>query len=289
MALYAFDGTGQDEIAGAAENSNVVRFKNAYQGATVYLAGIGSRGNRLVRWWESATGYGGRSRVDAALKELNRRLAEGDETIDIVGYSRGAALALEFANEVAARVQRPGGAPPIRFVGLWDVVGSFGIPGNDINLSYDLYVPAHVVKCYHAMALDERRQLFPVTRLQTRVPDADQDGRVYEMWFRGVHSDVGGGNSSRALSSIALNWMLHVGRMSGLPFHSDAVEANRRDMSPAGAIYSNVDLIENDKRIIRWNDWIHASVERRDPKRHNNPPRNAPRVADDLKGVGRFV
>ena len=61
--------------------------------------------------------------------------------------------------------------PDIRFLGLWDIVGSFGIPINivfkfqEINIGYDLTVSDRVRSCFHAMALNERRQTFQGTRL----------------------------------------------------------------------------------------------------------------------------
>ena len=47
--------------------------------------------------------------------------------------------------------------PVIRFLGLWDLVASFGIPGNKINLGYQLTVPAVVEHCYHRPACPRRR------------------------------------------------------------------------------------------------------------------------------------
>jgi hypothetical protein len=56
---------------------------------------------------------------------------------------------------------------------------------------------------FHAMALDEERLDFPVTRWQ-------KDPRIQEVWFTGAHSDVGGGYPAAecGLSDIALNWMM---------------------------------------------------------------------------------
>jgi hypothetical protein len=58
------------------------------------------------------------------------------------------------------------------------------------------------------MALDERRPSF----INTRLPGA------CEVWFRGVHSDVGGGNGNRPLNDAALRWMMSKGKAAGLPF-----------------------------------------------------------------------
>src|SRR5207249_1308755 len=61
--------------------------------------------------------------------------------------------------------------------------------------------------CFHALALDERRPSFLPTRLRG----------ANEVWFRGVHSDVGGGNKNRGLNDIALKWMMSKAKAAGLP------------------------------------------------------------------------
>ncbi|BFU89976.1 MAG: hypothetical protein NTAFB01_11630 [Nitrospira sp.] len=58
------------------------------------------------------------------MEQLNQFFAEGDRTIDIIGFSRGAALALHFANQV----QEEKSGAEVRFLGLWDVVACFGLP-----------------------------------------------------------------------------------------------------------------------------------------------------------------
>lgn len=237
MALYAFDGTWNEEkdagVYGAS--TNVVEFARAYDGrlavvqaaegdgeATVrddfYLSGVGTRHGRLGRWFGGAFGVGGRSRIKEARKAVAERMAAGDDVIDVVGFSRGAALALHFTNVLAGETfrDRHGHAvrPRVRFLGLWDVVASFGIPLNvgrlrfqRINLGYELRLPDGVDHCFHALALDEKRNAFRPTRVD--------DG--YQVWFRGTHSDVGGGNGNAALSNIALAWMLRKARAVGLP------------------------------------------------------------------------
>jgi hypothetical protein len=55
--------------------------------------------------------------------------ASGDRVIDVVGFSRGAAAALHFSNEVWEKIgKKPPDAPRIRFVGFFDTVAQ---PGRD--------------------------------------------------------------------------------------------------------------------------------------------------------------
>ena len=124
-----------------------------------------------------------------------------DRIVDVVGFSRGAALAVHSTNHLTKEgITLSNGEvikPEVRFLGLWDVVASFGlsfdtfINFNEINLGWDIdQVSAGVKHCFHAMALDERRETFAVTRLN----ETGGYENINEMWFRGVHSDVGGGN-----------------------------------------------------------------------------------------------
>lgn len=88
---------------------------------------------------------------------------------------------------------------------MWDIVSQFGLPGRNVNAGHDLSIPRNLKNYFHAMALDETRALFPLTRL--RPLPAGGPRHLQEVWFRGVHSDVGGGNGNPALNSISLNWM----------------------------------------------------------------------------------
>lgn len=102
---------------------------------------------------------------------------------------------------------------PIHFLGLWDTVKSFGwpytppiIPGEEKNES--------VRTVCHAIALDEQRVFFP--QMHWRRKGAGQ--AVREVWFAGVHQDVGGGyvEDDAGLSKIPLDWMLGHARDAGL-------------------------------------------------------------------------
>ena len=292
MALYAFDGTWNKDKKGTDRDTNVLKcfeaYKQAYKkpGEALYIPGVGTRFGILGKAIGGITGAGGRSRVKKALKQLRKNFKNGDTTIDIVGFSRGAALALQFANTAStARLQGPSGAPPprIRFVGLWDVVPSFGIPGNQINIGYVLTVPDNVNRCFHAMALDERRRTFPLTRVAVQVRDARKKGKMFEVWFRGVHSDIGGGNKNLGLSSITLHWMFKRAQSAGLKIPATAVSRQKKKKKPSTKTSSNFDLIKDPFRPVRWTDVVHESVRRRSSsgkKKHNNPPAGL-RVVND--------
>ena len=233
MALYAFDGTwnaAKDGDDANSRNTNVVRFFQAYHKHSgtkdFYVAGVGTRFGAVGRALGGAFGLGELPRINEAYDQLCQNWAAGDTIIDVVGFSRGAATTLDFCHCVMERgIRRPGTdtkvepSPRIRFLGVWDVVAAFGLGnlGNDLlNIGHHLSLPkANLQYCFHAMALDERRPSF----LPTRLPGA------VEVWFRGVHSDVGGGDGNTGLNDIALKWMMRKAKAAGLPIQDEDIAA----------------------------------------------------------------
>jgi len=268
VALYAFNGTWNEEQTDnpktledeTVRNTNVVRFKNAYAEKVAYARdGVGTRWWILGRFLGGAFGIGGQQRLEEAMKALRKHLAAGDNVIDVVGFSRGAALALAFTNRIAKHVTGPDGkTPTVRFLGLFDVVGSFGFPLNigdlkfqEYNIGYDLTLPKNVRHCFHAIALDEPRQTFRVTRVNG----------AYEVWFRGAHSDVGGGNGNPGLNNIAFCWMLQKARGCGLPIPESAVLDARKACVPTAAVkFADFDPKRNPFRSVAKTDLVHHSV-----------------------------
>lgn len=122
MALYAFNGTWNEEEDANDEskkrNTNVVKFRDAYIGEKFYLDGVGTRLGFIGKFLGGVPGSGGRIRIKEAKDALKRNFENNDRTIDIIGFSRGAALPLHFANEINEEF----GSAEIRFLGLWDVV-----------------------------------------------------------------------------------------------------------------------------------------------------------------------
>jgi len=267
MALYAFDGTWNEDEESPLDDTNVVRFRDAYVGETDYADGVGTRFGFLGKVLGGIFGAGGRTRTAEMYDALTENWNKGDQEIDIVGFSRGAALAVNFANVIGEKGVRTADGrmmtPPIRFLGVWDVVGSFGIPfdiGNlhfqDLNVGWNLTVPGIVVSCAHAMALDERRQTFDITRLnENATPD-----NAEEMWFRGVHSDIGGGNGNVGRSEIALSWMFEKASAAGVKVRPTAVKMAQRQSDPDAPISENLDPKKDPRRVERGNDQYHPTA-----------------------------
>lgn len=292
MALYAFDGTWNSATLDdnvETYDTNVADFYVAYDGPKWYVSGVGTRLGKIGRVIGGTFGAGGPERLKEGYEQLCKNWEAGDHSIDIVGFSRGAALALDFANRIEDNgIRRPGtkevveGKPAIRFLGLWDVVGAFGVGINanliefqEINFGHKLYIPDNVQYCFHAMAMDERRQTFRVTRLLNG----------YEVWFRGVHSDVGGGNGNVDLSTIPLCWMLRKAIDAGLPIKDTAIADHVGLIKPEAPLHPPKDFIPNEYRGFLNGDRFHYTVKARPG--HNNPPDGCAREteADELRAI----
>ena len=144
------------------------------------------------------------------------------------------------------------GAPPgqstagtigVHFMGVWDTVGALGIP---LELSvlrfigdprryqfHDTKISPMIAHARHAVAMDERRADFmPTLWTNIRRPD-----RVHQMWFPGVHGDVGGGYAQAGLSDVALAWMLDEAATCGLRLRQNTRAQLRPD--PQGVLHDS--------------------------------------------------
>ena len=136
--------------------------------------------------------------------------------------------------EIAWRFERIAstGRVPIRFIGVWDTVSSMIVPRPD-----RLYLPSlqelpytktnsYVEVFRQAMAIDERRRMFRINHWaepQNYKPNpfdpaepAPQDTK--QVWFSGVHSDIGGGypETESGAAKFPLQWMVDEAEASGL-------------------------------------------------------------------------
>lgn len=231
LLLFAFDGTRNSPRT----HTNVWKMAQLYlDGPVFYQAGPGSPDTLN---WDAVTAHSAPDILSAQWDALLRALvAPGSRNdtipIDIIGFSRGAALARHFANQIASHV-RDGyfsytdaelgaitACVDLRFMGLFDTVAQFGLLGAQ-NANYDLSIASAWEWVAHAVALHERRRLFPVVSI------GSQGENAVEAPFIGAHADIGGGISPGAagrpasqgdLADVALNWMLWQARVAAARF-----------------------------------------------------------------------
>ena len=101
----------------------------------------------------------------------------------------------------------------IRALGLFDTVGALGVPvewfrswNRKRHQFHDVSLSTIVDYAFHALAIDEKRGPFQASLWQ--YPNHKYFKRAEQVWFPGVHADVGGGYAEEGLSSRALFWML---------------------------------------------------------------------------------
>lgn len=146
--------------------------------------------------------------IEMGFKDLNSVYKAGDR-IFLFGFSRGAAIARQFAARLRSNVPevKPGDKP-VRFMGVFDTVAVIGEANLDSNekpvsdvLFEDNFIADTVQEALHLVALDEKRIGFQPTLM-------NKQDAVTEIWFSGAHADVGGGYRKDGMSDVSLSFML---------------------------------------------------------------------------------
>ena len=135
----------------------------------------------------------------------------------------------------------------IDFVGVWDTVAAYGMPIAEITRGIDdwvwpLSMPNYrlspkVKRARHALALDDERDTFhPLFWDEEQETDPD---RIKQVWFAGMHSDVGGGYPDDSLAHVSLDWMRTEAEGANLRFQPKAVAEIQRMMNANGALHDS--------------------------------------------------
>ena len=261
------DGTGQE--GGKGNNTNVYKLFNMIEDRTphqvaFYDRGLGTGFRRLSG---SAFGVGISRNVRECYEFLFENYQAGDKVF-LFGFSRGAFTIRSlsgFVNlirilpksrhelikqaykiyKINDKVKRKVIAEeflsrhhtmrcPIEFIGVWDTVGALGVPFRPLDFInpfrhdfHDTQLARNVVYGCHALAIDDQRRTFHPTLWDERDDFTKQ--RVEQVWFAGMHTDVGGGYEKHGLSDISLEWMIIKAARSGLriyPRHKVDVRSN---------------------------------------------------------------
>jgi uncharacterized protein (DUF2235 family) len=269
-----------------------------------YIEGVGTSGSKFRRIMDGATGWGLDQNIISAYKFLVWNYVAGDE-IYLFGFSRGAYTARSIAGlirnsgiirsddltlinqaydiyrnrndeqwrpngpEAKAFKEKNSHEANIKFIGVWDTVGSLGIPLTIFRFYnkskykfHDTTLSSYVDYAYHALAINEKRYSFkPTLWTESKFVKERPVAQVMEQrWFLGVHSNVGGGYPETGISDIALNWMVEKARDTSLAFEEGYLEENVNPDFRARIYDSFVfpfNLLPPAKRVIRKYDDSH--------------------------------
>lgn len=113
--------------------------------------------------------------------------------------------------------------PHIRFLGVWDTVDAYGLPNDELAILWDRLIfqmrfndqnlNPKVRRAAQALSIDDERLTFhPLLWNEDRVtPEFDpttSPSDIRQVWFAGVHADVGGGYAEPELALVSLEWMI---------------------------------------------------------------------------------
>lgn len=241
-----------------------------------YDDGVGANGTIIEKLAGGALGAGLFQKVKDGYTQV-AHMYEQDDPIFIFGFSRGAYTARSVAGMIAvcglptkdfdsAMVETAFQAyrnpdqreallaqlnqnydiynAKITMLGVWDTVGSLGIPAIFGGVDHVIYgfldtnLHPDVLNAYQALAIDEKRVEFPPT-LWTSQPAPGQT--LEQLWFTGVHCDVGGGEpvdnpGATELSDITLSWMMNKASALGLSIDPVAQAMYPYPMDPKSAL-----------------------------------------------------
>lgn len=275
-----------------------------------YDWGVGTEGDRILG---GATGAGLDKNIMDAYRFIVHNFDEGD-ALFLFGFSRGAYTVRSLAGLIrnagilrgehadlipkAYELYRQRSADskphkqkstqfrkhyavsdivPIRFIGVWDTVGALGIPapflgilGSTRYLFHDTE-PSRIIDCArHALSIDENREDFEPT-LWSQEPGMD----LKQVWFAGVHTDIGGGYADHSLGDHAGQWLLDEACQCGLACapHLDA-QMNPDHSGPQHNEYRGFYRAMRRSSVRKVQPVLHQSVKDRwdDPSIKYNSP-----------------
>lgn len=179
------------------------------EGETIPLVGsLIGKARRLINSMLSPSWGDPRRIIREALGDLSNLNPTPNDRIVVFGFSRGAAIARKFSSRILDENE----ALSIAFLGVYDTVAAMdGIHTKGETISSDVVfengsLNPRILRAVHIVALDENRIAFEPTLINR---DDDNPDRITEIWFPGVHSDIGGGYWHDGLADLSLTYMMN--------------------------------------------------------------------------------
>lgn len=246
--IILMDGTWNDETGENADGlvTNIVHmnhvFKNDESKQIVrYHRGVGNDNDNgwISNKWKGATGKAIGAIVERTYARFVQDWQKGDR-IYIFAFSRGSAAARLLASKIASegipvsieitvepkenketkvveqqiskvKIDKTESQPvDIEFLGVWDTVSALGLLNNIWRLigvkKDDLFtndtISDKIQRAVHLVAIDETRNPFVPSLMNHK------EGVTHEVWFPGVHTDLGGGYAEAEIAKVSLYYMI---------------------------------------------------------------------------------
>jgi len=286
-----------------------------------YNIGIGGEGNWISRVYDGVTGTGISKNILQAYFFIMNNYEPGDELFlfgfsrgaftvrSLSGLIRNSGiLDMKYTDKILQaynlyRSRHPSYHPKefeatlfrktyaveevtqIKFIGVWDTVGALGNPlflkgiVSTRNEFHDTGLSSKIENAFHALAIDEKRTSFQAALWHQQKDVRDQT--LEQVWFPGVHSDIGGGYPETGLSDISLKWMMEKAQRCNLNFNPVEMQPDSMGQmhetltgfyNLGGKFYRPIGLeIPN---MGKTNEQLHSSVVERYKKDSNYRPKN---------------
>lgn len=271
-------------------------------------------------------------RADEAVNLYKRRQSTDAFRLEAMAFRRDCAphVCVSVAEDNWRAENVPGhraGATPVlkvRFLGVWDTVGSLGIPRyfvmanavNRMHQFHDVSLSPMVEHARHAVAIDEHKIDFEPTlwenlaELNARrgATPHSPDAPYQQRWFPGGHGSVGGGGERRGLSDVALEWIWDGARHAGLELDTSekshlalltlnhreylANQAQRSGFSPISFILDHLPRSDRNPGPEHLAELSPSALRRWKESSENLPeatayrPSTLKRLAEALDGIG---
>ncbi len=174
----------------------------------------------------------------------------------------------------------------IKFLGVWDTVSALGLPVESLDFAinkipffrhrfHNFKLSEAVENAYHALAIDDIRRTFHPKIWDKEIND---DQKMKQVWFCGVHTDVGGGYEQQGLSDIPLMWMTEMAKQNGLRIYKNHIVPVDQDIK--GEMHDSASGFPGSiyrKKERSWDEGtkgkliVHESVTERKLNRLNKP------------------
>ena len=225
---------GSRTVGKAEMKRNVTAAWRAYRWATAPLVDERQSALNPRNWRMNPLIEGARFLRDGIVR-LKRRIMGQDQ--------HSAVLAKRHRDALNGKVE-------IRFMGVFDTVEAYGMPIREFNRVFDWLVwPIQfrnrrcspvVQMVRHALSLDDERLTFHPLRFdQGPRPDGLPGPETQELWFAGMHSDVGGGYPDNAVSLDPLIWMRDEAAQQRLMFDPVIMARHERGRYPQALIHNS--------------------------------------------------